>query len=285
MTTPSESDYRRRILAVQLFVQQRLDEELPLERLARVAHFSPFHFHRIFRAITGEAVHEYVRRLRLERAALHLRTTDRPVTQVAFDAGYATHEAFSRAFRQQFGTAPSRYRAGRALVTRKEIGAMAEATAVERPVRVESFPPRRVAFLRHVGPYNACGPTFGRLAAWAGPRGLLGPGAMCLGVCSDDPDVTPADKCRMDCCVTVPDDFNGDGEVAAQTLPGGPHAVLTHRGPYEGLPESYRWLYGAWLPASGREPGNAPPFEVYRNNPQTTPPGELLTDICLPLAR
>ena len=60
--------------------------------------------------------------------------------------------------------------------------------------------------------------------------------------------------------------------------------VLTHRGPYEGLGESYRWLYGVWLPASGREPRHAPPFEVYHNSPKDTPPDQLLTEIHLPLA-
>src|SRR5687768_15821101 len=102
--------YRHRILKVQLFIQEHLDEDLSLERLARLAHFSPFHFHRLFRALVGEGVYEYVRRLRLERAAVLLKSTDRDVTAVAFDAGYETHEAFTRAFRRHFGLAPSRYR-------------------------------------------------------------------------------------------------------------------------------------------------------------------------------
>src|SRR5262245_62376267 len=109
--TPTQETYRRRILAVQLFIEEHLEEELGLDRLARVAHFSPFHFHRLFRALVGEAVSEYVRRLRLEAAAVLLKTTGRPVTQVAFDAGYTTHEAFTRAFRLMFGVSPSQYRA------------------------------------------------------------------------------------------------------------------------------------------------------------------------------
>src|SRR5262245_7122707 len=103
MTTPTEQTYRQRILKVQLFIQEHLDEELSLERLARVAHFSPYHFHRIFRGLVGEGVTEHVRRLRLESAAVALKTTERSIIQVALDAGYGTHEAFTRAFRQQFG--------------------------------------------------------------------------------------------------------------------------------------------------------------------------------------
>src|SRR5262249_25834145 len=63
---PTHDTYRQRILKVQLHIQEHLDEDLSLERLARIAHFSPFHFHRIFSALAGESVHEYVRRLRLE---------------------------------------------------------------------------------------------------------------------------------------------------------------------------------------------------------------------------
>ena len=76
MTSPSDATYRQRILAVQLYVQRHLDGDLSLDRLARVAHFSPFHFHRIFKAVVGEGVYEYVRRLRLEAAAFALKTTD-----------------------------------------------------------------------------------------------------------------------------------------------------------------------------------------------------------------
>src|SRR6516162_6475678 len=99
---PSEQTYRERILKVQLFIQRHLDEELPLDRLARVAHFSPYHFHRIFKGLVGEGVSEYVRRLRLESAAIALKTSRRGVTRIAFEAGYGTHEAFTRAFHQMF---------------------------------------------------------------------------------------------------------------------------------------------------------------------------------------
>jgi AraC family transcriptional regulator len=284
MTTPLEETYRQRILRVQLFIQEHLGEELPLDRLARIAHFSPFHFHRVFRGLVGEGVGEYVRRLRLESAAVALKTTRRSVIRVALDAGYETHEAFSRAFRQLYGVSPSQFRSGRQpRHSPNPEGPTVTTDLTTREVRIETVPPRRVAFLRHVGPYGEASSTFDRLMAWAGPRGLLGPRTLVLGICHDDPDVTAADKLRMDCCVTVDDRATAEGEVSVQTLPGGECAVLTHVGPYAQLGESYRWLFGVWLPASGREPGNAPAFEVYHGSPRDTPPEQLRTDIHLPL--
>lgn len=283
MTTPTEATYRQRILAVQLFIQEHLDEELSLERLARVAHFSPYHFHRIFRGMVGEGVNEYVRRLRLESAAVALKTTDWSVLDIALRAGYNAHEAFTRAFRQMFGASPTQYRAGQhpLFIPREKPEMSTETTA--REVRIETVPPRRIAFIRHIGPYNEACTAFDRLMAWAGRRGLFGPSTLVLGICHDDPEVTAPDKIRFDCCVTVDEQVRGEGEIGVQTLDGGECAVLTFYGAYTGLGEAYRWLFGTWLPTSGREPRNAPPFEVYVGDPRGTPPEKLRTDIHVPL--
>ena len=152
-----------------------------------------------------------------------------------------------------------------------------------REVRIENFPTRRVAFLRHVGPYGSAGHVFERLCAWAGRRGLFGRDTLVLGICHDDPDVTAPDKIRFDCCVTVNERTDGEGEIGIQTMEGGECAVLTQYGPYTQLGEAYRWLFGVWLPTSGREPRNVPPFEVYHGDPKQTSPEQLRTDIHVPL--
>src|SRR5215470_14455260 len=103
-------DYQSRILKVLVHIQKSLDSPVSLEELAAIAHFSPCHFHRIFRGMVGESVKEHVRRLRLERAAHGLKLGDEPVTRIAFEAGYETHESFTRAFGAMFGESPSRFR-------------------------------------------------------------------------------------------------------------------------------------------------------------------------------
>jgi AraC family transcriptional regulator len=67
------------------------------------------------------------------------------------------------------------------------------------------------------------------------------------------------------------------------TTPGGDYAVLRHKGPYADMRAAYVWMFGTWLPQSGREPADAPVLEEYLNNPRDTPPTELLTDFYLPL--
>ena len=106
---------------------------------------------------------------------------------------------------------------------------------------------------------------------------------MALGISHDDPDVTPADKIRYDACISVDESFQPEGEVGVQGIEGGEYAVVTHRGPYEKLSETYAWICGKWLPGSGRELRPTPGFELYRNSPQDTAPEDLVTDIHLPL--
>jgi DNA gyrase inhibitor GyrI len=150
-------------------------------------------------------------------------------------------------------------------------------------VRLEKRNPLRVAFVRHVGPYQECGPAWEKLLKFATEHGLVSSKTLRIGVCYDSPDVTPPEELRYDACLTVNDQFQATGEVGVQKLPGGHYAVLTLRGPSSGLAGAYRWLFNEWLPTSGRELRTAPCLEVYVNDPATTPPEDLVTEIYLPL--
>ena len=279
MRVATQESYRERVLAVLLYIQEHLEEPLELAELARVACFSPFHFHRIFRGIVGEPVKEHIRRLRLERAASRLKSGAQPVTRIALDAGYESPEAFTRAFHSLFGCSPSDYRSSRPkpLLKRALGGRSME-------VRLEQMPALRVAFIRYVGPFETVGVAWGRLTMWAGPRGLIGPATRFLCVWLDDPEVTAPEKLRGDVCVTVSEAVPPEGEIGVRELPGGEYAVATHRGPYGLLGETYARLCGQWAPAAGRELRDAPAFEVYLNDPRATPETELLTEVYLPLA-
>lgn len=296
MRQQTERSYKERILRVLVHIQNHLDEAVALEELAAITHFSPYHFHRIFRGMVGESVMEHIRRLRLERAAHRLKLGNQPITRIAFEAGYETHEAFTRAFGAMFGESPSNYRAKhRTLPLRQppsevhyhpdgRLEGYRDVQEAEPPleVRIMSFPITRLAFMRHVGPYGEVGQTWSRLFAWAGPKGILGRGTKMLGIVHDDPEVTPPDRVRYDVCIIVADSFQPEGEIGLQEIRG-EYAVATHVGPYETLGAAYGRLCGQWLPQSGRELRSAPPFEVYRNSPHDSRPEELLTDIHLPL--
>ncbi len=102
--------HRTRIQAVQKYIREHIDERLDRETLAAIACFSVPHLHRIFIACTGESIGRYIRRVRMERAGRKLRMGAVDITEVAIAAGYQTHTAFSKAFKQVFGLQPSEFR-------------------------------------------------------------------------------------------------------------------------------------------------------------------------------
>ena len=102
--------YCEQIDDVKKYIRDHIDESLTREVLADVAGYSIPHFHRIFTAQLGENIASYVRRVRLERAGRKLRMGALDITAVALAAGYDTHTAFSRAFKQQYGLSPSQFR-------------------------------------------------------------------------------------------------------------------------------------------------------------------------------
>ncbi|WP_163808963.1 AraC family transcriptional regulator [Pseudodesulfovibrio sp. JC047] len=297
MKDTTKNLYFERMHLVLRHIQANLDEDLTLESLAAMTFFSPIHFHRIFKGMFGETVIEHIRRIRMERAATRLAMGTSSVTVAAFDAGYETVESFSRAFKKMFDCPPSKYQENHWKNLYKRLSGsvhylpenarirltITQQKEVSMKVKIERIAPLRVAYVRHVGPYKDCTQAWETLCAWAEPKGLFDPLPKFIGICYDDPQVTPADKIRYDACFTVHADVEGAGEIGIQTLSGGDYAVTRHCGPYSELEQAYGKLMGQWLPTSGQELKEGPSFEIYLNAPDNTPPEELQTDIYLPL--
>jgi AraC family transcriptional regulator len=277
-----------------------LDDALDLHALAKAAGLSPFHFHRIFRGMVGETPLEMHRRLRLERAAVQLAETETAVTSIAFDAGWETHEAFTRAFKQAYGDSPSAYRAtaaaARAACERPPQIELASAAGIHfrsRTLRfvqggtmnviIEDRPELRVATVAHTGPYDKISEAFARLGQLAGPGGLFAGTPEMLAIYYDDPETTPASELHSDAGLTVATGAALPGGLVEKRLPGGRYAKLTHVGPYTQLGDAWTRLMGQWLPKSGHRVGAGMPYEVYRNTPMDSPPEQLRTDLYLPL--
>jgi AraC family transcriptional regulator len=219
------------------------------------------------------------------------------VTFIAFDAGYETLEAFSRAFKAAFGVSPSGFRSRRRAPGPAPAPSRIHYSEARRlkdfktlrsggktmQVAIKTLEPLRVAFLRHVGPYSDVGGTWDQLLATLGKDGWLGGDTMFLGICHDDPEVTPPGKIRYDACASVDERFVPAGDVGVQVVAGGEYAVTTHIGPYNEVGGTYAKLLGQWLPRSGRELRSSPCFEVYLNDPHGTEPEDLITDLYAPL--
>jgi AraC family transcriptional regulator len=281
--TTTRSDYAARLERIGRWLADHLDDTLDLARLADVACMSPYHFHRIYRAMLGETVAETVRRLRLHRAAVELITGELPVPRIARRAGYGSQEAFTRAFKAAYGVPPARYRASFVPmpITRTREDAMETTMTYQATIR--EIPTIRVAALAHHGDYMAIGSTFERLGALAGGQGLFAPDTRSFGLYYDDLSAKPRDVLRADACLSVPSGWTPSGDLRLLEIRGGRYAVTLHVGPYAELERPYRWLFGTWLAESGEEAADAFCVEEYLNDARTVPPSELRTEIWLPL--
>lgn len=278
----TKQDYAKRMNRVLEFIQENLDQTLELDDLAKIACFSPYHFHRIFSGMIGESLKSYIRRLRLERAAVVLKHSGVSVIDVAFDAGFTAHESFTRAFASMFGASPLFFRKNyqtdikqKQIVYWKEISMKAE---------LVEFKKTEVAFVRHIGPYKDCESAWNKLYGWAGRNGLINADSRFLSLGFDDPQVTPSDKIRLDVCLEIAPVVEVEAPVAKKTISGGRYAMTVHKGSYMNLAETYAQLCGQWIPQNGYEIAAKPSIQVYLNNIRTTPEEELLTEVYIALA-
>ncbi|MGJ7563694.1 AraC family transcriptional regulator [Variovorax sp. RB2P76] len=266
----AEQSYRERVSRVVAAIVADPMAEHRLEDLARMAHFSPFHFHRVYSSIAGETVAATVRRVRLALATRLLEAGDQSVTQVAMAVGYDSPQAFTRAFGQFTGQSPSAFQ--------QQMHAAIGANAPDAlPVRIVERPAQRVQALRHRGPLSTIPHTQRRLRLHAGAASVT----QWLGASFRDPE--DADGFRYYAGAVSREPWPEDGETETLELPAGRYALHCLSGPYSRINAAINALYARWLPASGYEPDDRPTLEHYLNSPRTASQAELRTDLLVPI--
>ena len=325
MTEPGSAStraiYIERVNAVIDHIESHLDEDLTLERLADVAHFSPYHFHRVFSTMVGEPLHSFIGRLRVERAAtLLISDPDRPVTSIATACGYGTPSSFGRAFKETYGMSATEWRSGGYVSyldrhpasgdqARADLGTVEPGFGVrtidrdphtgapawtigagslgDARVAVEMQPDLRVAYVRHTGPYQGMGDVFSdlftRLMAWAGPRDLVVPGAWLLAIYHDNPSITDDDRLRVSVALSIPEEAETGGPVGEMVLPGGRIATGRFLLGEQDYGVAWHAMSAGWLPESGYEPDDRLPFERYPITEGPDVDGRVAVDVCLPV--
>jgi AraC family transcriptional regulator len=303
----SRSEYARRMHRVLEHIDRHLDQPLDLNALAGVAHFSAFHFHRLFAAWMGETLGDYLRRRRLEVAAVRLVAQPRvPVLHVALSVGFGSAEAFTRAFKLRFGCSPTAWRAQQASrrvangnpdqADRKmdqatkagwanDGGSSNDQPEVSMNVKLIDRQPATVAYLRHVGPYGEPILRFWQESVypWLVTHSL--PGEPRYGISHDDPSITSAQQCRYDACVEVPPDFVVSGAAHKTTIPGGKYAVLGFKGTVDEIGAAWNALLRDWLAPSGLQLDARPSFEHYPRGSTFDPKtGVFDCEICIAVA-
>lgn len=281
-STPPPPGYAVRVNRAVDHVLRHLDEPLRLESLAAVAGFSPFHFHRVFRALMGETLQRFVKRVRLERALAQMSLSPRrSLTSIALACGFSSSSDFTRSFRQRYGVAPSAFDIrGWRDAHREDLRRTTDATEPYHigdrlapganpdgfVVTLRALPPRRVAYVRVLDPFRGTGPfdAYRRMLAWADARGLSG--GQWLGWMWEDPEVTALSDCRYDAGVVVGPSDPTDG-VSVLDFPAMRVAEVRIAGDVALEARALDWLFETWLPTSGYVPDEQPSFEAWIGRP------------------
>lgn len=177
----SRQEYKARINRVMDYVEKNLDQHIDLVALSEIAHFSPYHFHRMFTFITGETPNNFLLRLRIEKAAsLLLKNDGLPIKEIAYRCGFTNSSTFSRTFRKFYGITAQEYKNMEKAVFSKngiqyskngkaisKIGqqtppANAQLCSVEfknlvfmdTKIEVKKMPDIQVIYCRHLGQFN-----------------------------------------------------------------------------------------------------------------------------------
>jgi AraC family transcriptional regulator len=280
MTT--RQPYLRRINAVIDHIRAHPEGDLSLAALAGIAGFSPFHFHRIFSGIVGETVHDFVLRVRLDRAAALMKgAPSLSALDAALASGFTSASVFSRAFKRRYGLSPRAWdrrsplresKNGQVIdgFPRYTVEALGEvAGSGEFAVRVRSLPPQRLAYVRVTSSYRPepILAAYDNLCAWYRARGGDPLRATLIGMSQDDPEVTPLELCHYDICLTAPPGWQGAGAVAVRDFPACRLATLHCEGDIYRVDRAWQYLYRHWLPRSRYQPDNLPALEIFRRQP------------------
>ena len=268
-----------------------LDEPFDLDRIAEAAALSRFHFVRQFRALTDHSPQRFHLKLRLQRAAWALISTDATIGDIALAAGFESADGFSRAFNRVYGIAPTAFRRldadpwssfSRHGYWRPNVSM--PSTGGHTMSELRDMPALVYAAVRNVGPYNTVGPCFDRIVGWAAKNGLMTANTKVLGLAWDNPFEVAPEKLRYDAAVTIDRRVEIPNDVHISALPAMTWFMGQHKGSYARMTESFMAL--------GKEMGGHAEIvqvpicslEIYLSGPNT-PEADLLTEIGFPVVR
>ncbi|ENM5881922.1 AraC family transcriptional regulator [Vibrio metoecus] len=281
------TDYQQRLRPVLRYLEANFDQPFNLEEVALQAHLSPYHFHRIFKAVVGETLADFMRRLKMEKSASVLFYHKRSITEVALDFGFSSSQAFAKAFKQHFGLTASQVRecqdieAFSQLMRNSKIGhslrkngnelddaaaytADSNSTQWRQSMTIESFTPCGLAYVRVTGPYGQnYPPAVEKLYQWAGPAGFAQ--CPCIFIYHDNPELTPAEKCRTDIALLVPEGIDVGKSIEYTHFEGGKYFTsrrkVTDQSQYGHFWNEHMGL----VVEQGLETDQRPCFELYHH--------------------
>ncbi|MUT65375.1 AraC family transcriptional regulator [Paenibacillus sp. NEAU-GSW1] len=290
------------------YIDEHIEKPLELKDLSEKALVSPYHLHRVFKSITGETIHAYVNRIRLEKAASKLKHSETiDVSETSRQCGFSSVSIFSRSFRNHFGVSATEYRKMYSINSKsRKINSKNNqlqstwlaynkggANDLELDITIKRMRPCYIAYIRTNG--RVLEKTFeenrnhletmGAIFDWARQHSLWNPPlTSLLSIEYQDPSVSGNKYMRVDCGLTLLKPIDSTGEVGCRLFAGGQYAVLRIFDTTMHARERVKQFWEDWLPNSGFYYTSQPVIILHQNNPSWEPSYRYFVDYAVPIS-
>lgn len=294
-------NYKIRLNRVFQYIDDHLDSDIPLSKVAEIAFFSPYHFHRIFKTITGETLNGFVTRRKIEKAALDILHTHKSIAEIAHNYGFSDNPAFTKAFKKFYGVSPTnfkkqnpnRYTKIRQLKSKNGqkypdidqyiciIDNLKKWMKMNAQIEVREIPKMDFMYISCIGSQELAG-AFQKLISWAAPKGLMNDQAKLMTIYHDSLKVTEEERARLSACFIVDQLKEKEGEIENSTIDKGKYIVGNYEIKLEDFDQSWASLH-LWMNENGYKKSDKDSFEIYHNNFNEHPEKKAIVDFCIPI--
>ncbi|MBW1295146.1 AraC family transcriptional regulator [Aquimarina litoralis] len=307
MGFPSEQrlnkDYIRRINVALEYIDSNLNNDLSLDTIASIASYSPFHFHRIFKAVIGETLNSYINRRRLEKiAAVLMHKEEVSITEVAFQSGFSSNSSLTKAFKKFYGVSPSEFR--KQLPSKfSKIGKSKSKNGKDEPlfeqyicnitnhlkwiemnakIEIKELPDLHFASVTQIG-VEGLENAFEKIFKWGRSKGIMDrKSTKTARIFHDSFKVTSPDKVRMSVSLLLEEAINQEGDIQPVSILGGRSIVASFEITPSDFEKSWSSLF-IWMNEKGYQKSERTPFEIYHNDFREHPEGKFLVDFYIPI--
>ena len=288
MSKPTQIDRFKLLLD---HLNNRFREEINASEVEKISFYSYRNINRIFLALQHETIGQYIKRLRLEKAAEFLKYSKASITDIAFEIGYSDLAAFSKAFKNKFNCSPAHYRSthnSKTEIVKKAIDPSVFETGRLLDFEIEEIPGMEVLYLEHQGDYQnitAIKHTWGQLVRYASKLNLIKEDTIFLAEVLDDEEITEHIHCRYNCAIVLEQSLEVELEGFFRTKKIAPqgYAKFIHKGSHESCIDTYNAIYAQWMFHVQHEFADQPTLEFFLNDDENTKAEDLLTEIYIPI--
>jgi len=286
----SNIDHQYRINEILSIIHRDISANLSAKQLAKKAAYSEQYFHRVFKEVTGESVHQYIKRFRLETAANHLIfSPNQTIQSIAENCGYQSIPTFTRTFKSVYAVTPSEWRMGKKYDKKHYFLSNPEINAAYRRLEKTPLPKARivnlqatnVAYVRHKGYNRSISKAWETLTTWAISQNRSIDHQ--IGLHHSNPALSPLEDCHYVACIGIDKPIMPRGKVNSATIPGGLHAAFEITGVFGELLPYVSKILEQWLPESGYTAKTTPAFAIYSKNQYLSEDDEFELTFYLPI--